>query len=210
MPRKLCEHCQRPLAVCICPYLVKLQAPCRLLILQHPSEQKQALATVPLLQLCIEPLDVLVGEEFADHEQIQTLLKKPESCRVLFPSVESVEWDVSQAAKSSEQIETLIIIDGTWRKAKRIWHMNPWLSQLSSVYLSHVPKSEYLIRSSSVEGGVSTLEAVMHGCHFLSDGGVGVNDFEALLKPFNAMIDMQIKKMGQDVFLAHYAKQQGD
>lgn len=209
MPRKLCEHCQRPLAVCICPYLVKLQAPCRLLILQHPSEQKQALATVPLLQLCIQPLDVLVGEEFEHLEVVQALLDNPQSCRVLFPTANSREWNLTEQASGVDGVETLIIIDGTWRKAKRIWHMNPWLSKLPCVHLSNIPKSQYQIRSSSVDGGVSTLEAVMHGCHYLSATN-SVNDFDGLLKPFNAMVDMQIKKMGQEVFLAHYAKQLED
>jgi len=203
MPRKLCEHCQRPLAVCICPYLVNLQAPCRLLILQHPSEQKQALATVPLLQLCIEPLDVLIGESFGHLEIIQSILKRPDECRVLFPSEHSVQWDLSKQVESDEAVSTLIILDGTWRKAKRIWHMNPWLEQLPSVQLSNAPKSQYQIRASSVEGGVSTLEAVMHGCNYLS----GRAQFNELLKPFNAMIDMQIQKMGKEVFLAHYGKQ---
>ncbi|WP_283787299.1 tRNA-uridine aminocarboxypropyltransferase [Bermanella sp. WJH001] len=207
MPRKLCEHCQRPLAVCICPYLVNLQAPCRLLILQHPSEQKQALATVPLLQLCIKPLDVLVGEEFEHLDVVQGLLRNPKSCRVLFPAANSEEWNLTEQANSVEGIETLIIIDGTWRKAKRIWHMNPWLAKLPCVHLSNIPSSQYQIRSSSIEGGVSTLEAVMHGCHYLSSNKGG---FDELLKPFNAMVDMQIKKMGQEVFLAHYAKQLQD
>lgn len=204
MPRKLCEHCQRPLAVCICPYLVTLQAPCRLLILQHPSEQKQALATVPLLQLSISPLQVLVGEEFEHEAVIQNILQEPDSCRVLFPCDNSTQWDMAEPAGIQDMVKYLIIIDGTWRKAKRIWHMNPWLWQLPCVHLNNVPSSQYLIRSSSVSGGVSTLEAVMHGCHYVS----GKNEFTDLLKPFNAMVDMQIKKMGQDVFLAHYARQQ--
>jgi DTW domain-containing protein YfiP len=209
MPRKLCEHCQRPLAVCICPYLVNLQAPCRLLILQHPSEQKQALATVPLLQLCITPLEVLVGEEFEDLDVIQALLANPESCRVLFPTPNSEEWDLTEHSRGVKNIQTLIIIDGTWRKAKRIWHMNPWLAKLPCVHLANIPKSQYQIRSSSVEGGVSTLEAVMHGCSYLTENKTK-GDFDTLLKPFNAMVDMQIKKMGQEVFLTHYAKQLKD
>ncbi|MAA72809.1 MAG: DTW domain-containing protein [Bermanella sp.] len=204
MPRKLCEHCQRPLAVCICPYLVQLQAPCKLVILQHPSEQKQALATVPLLQLSISPLEVLVGEAFEHTDTVQALLKDPESCRVLFPTADSESWDLSAPNKLSDSISTLIVIDGTWRKAKRIWHMNPWLERLPCVHLSNVPATEYQIRSSTIKGGVSTLEAVMHGCHYIS----GHENYADLLKPFHAMIDMQIKKMGKEIFLAHYAQKE--
>jgi DTW domain-containing protein YfiP len=177
-----------------------------LLILQHPSEQKQALATVSVLKLCIEPLDVLVGETFEHLDIIQSVLKHPEACRVLFPHDGSGEWDMSAMDDSIEPVSTLIVIDGTWRKAKRIWHLNPWLAQLPCVYLSNVPDSQYQIRASSIQGGVSTLEAVMYGCDYLS----GTSGFNDLLKPFNAMIDMQIKKMGPEVFLAHYGKQQDE
>jgi len=34
----------------------------------------------------------------------------------------------------------------------------------------------------------------------------GSSDFDELNKPFNAMINMQIKKMGQEIFQAHYGQ----
>ena len=73
MPRKLCDQCDRPENVCLCAHLVNLQAPCKVLILQHPSEQKQALATVPILQKCLSPLQVWVGKEFSINFVVQTL-----------------------------------------------------------------------------------------------------------------------------------------
>lgn len=204
MPRKLCEHCQRPPAVCLCPSLVNLQAPCRVLILQHPSEQKQALATVPLLQLCLSPLQVLVGENFNDHPEVLGLMADPQSCRVIYPAANSEEWDVTTTlkVKRKNEIKTLVVIDGTWRKAKRIWHLNPWMHKLPSVRLTGLGASQYQIRSSKVEGGVSTIEAVAAACEYLTgDGG-----FKTLLNPFHAMINIQIEKMGEEVFLAHYQK----
>ncbi len=203
MPRKVCEGCQRPQAVCLCPYLVSLQAPCRLVILQHPSEQKQALATVPILQQCIQPLDVWVGEDFQDHPQRLELLEQAECCRVLFPSETSEKWSMQQGRTSMQPVKYLIVIDGTWRKAKRIWHMNPWLHELPCAQLTDLGPSQYQIRSSTIEGGVSTLEAVSFACEYLSGSG----EYRGLMTPFKAMIDMQIKKMGQEVFLAHYNKQ---
>ncbi len=200
MPREICNQCLRPLNVCLCEHLVKLQAPCDVLILQHPSEQKQPLATVPILQLCLWPIKILVGEKFSNHEAVKALLKKPSCCRVIFPGDNSQTWKVGETADNAEEVDTLIILDGTWRKAKKIWHLNPWLKLISCVTLSDVPKSQYQIRSSSIEGGVSTLEAVVFACNYLS----GSDEFDLLNKPFKAMIDMQIKKMGPEIFKAHY------
>ncbi len=202
MPRKLCNRCLRPLNVCLCEHLVNLQAPCRVLILQHPSEQKQPLATVPILQLCLSPIEVLVGEDFSNHKVVKALLKQPENTRVLFPGENASDWQVGQGADSSERVDTLIVLDGTWRKAKKMWFVNEWLQALPAVNLQGAPKSQYQIRSSSIAGGVSTLEAVALSCNYLA----GSSAFDELNKPFNAMIDMQIKKMGQEIFQAHYGQ----
>lgn len=202
MPRERCKQCGRALSVCLCSHLVELQAPCEVVILQHPSEQKQALATVPILSLCLKPLQVISGEAFSDHPLIDTLLENPEQCRVLFPSDNSDVWQASSKDKKQE-IKYLIVIDGTWRKARLIWHLNPWLNKLPCVKLNTDYKSQYQIRSTTVEGGLSTLEAVMLACECLDAKG----NYRALLQPFNAMIDMQIERMGEQTFLSHYGKQ---
>ena len=209
MPRKLCVQCDRPENVCLCAHLVNLQAPCKVLILQHPSEQKQALATVPILQKCLSPLQVWVGENFCEYQGLSVLLKNKERCRVLFPGEHSVELDVGavnsainfqEKAEERASVDTLIVLDGTWRKAKKIWHLNPWLHDFPGITLKNVPSSQYQIRTSNISGGVSTLEAITLYCNYLSNS----SQFSALKKPFKAMIDMQIASMGEEVFKAHY------
>ena len=204
MPRKLCNKCLRPQNVCLCEYLDHLQAPCKVLILQHTSEQKQPLATVPILQLCLSPIQVLVGEDFSNHPVAKDVLKGVNNVRVLFPTEQSAAWHVGQCLDKNEQVDLLIVLDGTWRKAKKMWFINDWLHQLPAVVLVGAPKSQYQIRSSTVLGGVSTLEAIAQSCNFLT----GSTQFDRLYVPFKAMIDMQIQKMGSDVFQAHYQKTQ--
>lgn len=206
MPRKICEQCQRPQQVCICEHLVSLTAPCEIIILQHPTEQKQALATVPILQACINNLTVLVGEEFTNHPRVLQLLDHADQLAVIFPNDDAMIWDINKhselASNKQAAPKALIVLDGTWRKAKLIWHKNPWLQSLPNVSLAGLPESQYMIRSSTVQGGVSTLEAVMHCCNFLTQS----QDYGPLLNPFKAMIEWQIKKMGKETFLAHYQK----
>jgi DTW domain-containing protein YfiP len=210
MPRKICEKCHRPISVCICEHLVSLMAPCDIIILQHPSEQKQALATVPILQACLSNLTVLVGEAFSDHPEVIQLCLRPEDSVVVFPTEAAQQWSLKGAAindgvsthGAQRKPNTLIVLDGTWRKAKLMWHKNPWLHELNTVMLSDIPDSQYVIRSSSIKGGVSTLEAVMYSCNYLSNS----DRYMPLLKPFKAMIDWQIKKMGKKTFFAHYGQ----
>ena len=95
MPRKICKHCQRPISVCICEYMTTLTAPCELVVLQHPSEQKQALATVPILQACFTNLTLIIGEQLANESQVKTILDNPEGTYVIFPAEgsEVLEYD---------------------------------------------------------------------------------------------------------------------
>ena len=187
--------------------MTTLTAPCELVVLQHPSEQKQALATVPILQACFTNLTLIIGEQLANESQVKTILDNPEGTYVIFPAEGSEVWNMAPFDTKDEptqQLEglpkRLIILDGTWRKAKLLWHLNPWLHSFKTISLEGMPNSEYLIRSSTVPGGVSTLEAVMHCCNYLSKG----QEYSPLLRPFKAMIDWQIKKMGKETFLAHY------
>ncbi len=236
MTRKTCSGCDRPIAVCICSALVHVQAPCEVVILQHPSEQKQPLATVPLLEKCLGNLTVMVGEDFTQHPVAHRFTGQDPSVRVIYPSEGGINWDVSRliaARPSAErnqsaevtldgiqtensenftQIKTLIFIDGTWRKAKKIWLLNAWLHSLKTVALDNMPPTRYQIRSSTVEGGASTLEAVVTALNVLafnqsaeSDAAYNHKEFDQLLKPFERMIALQIEKMGEAVFKAHYS-----
>lgn len=206
MPRKLCDQCARPVQVCLCSDFVSIEAPLEVVILQHPSEQKQALATVPLIKQCLSPANILVGEDFSSQPMIDALLSEPDSVRVIYPADNAEPWQINSAISSAPKIKTLIVIDGTWRKAKRIWHMNPWLTNFKAVVLEGMNASAYRIRSSSVEGGVSTIEAVVGALNYLTAS----QDYDALLKPFKAMIGQQIEKMGSDVFAAHYGREDLD
>ena len=202
MARKRCEHCERPLAVCLCQHMVNVNSPFNVLILQHSSEQKQPLATVPIIQKCLDQTAVWVGETFERHEDLAPWLREKESVRVIFPSDSSTPWDLMQSPASTEskEIRGLIFIDGTWRKAKKIWHSNAWLNEFQAVSLINTPPSHYRIRQSQVKASLSTIEAVAYSIKYLTNNTEALN----LLTPFNAMIDKQIELMGEDVFNRNY------
>lgn len=83
---------------------------------------------------------------------------------VLFPDREA-EGDLVTTRKGGvldpTKLEGIVVLDGTWSKAKTLWWRNPWLNKMNrmnlepkqpSIYgrLRHEPKREY----------VSTLESV--------------------------------------------------
>jgi DTW domain-containing protein len=201
MARDVCDSCGRLTSVCICTALVKVSSAIRVVILQHPSELKQPLATVPLLQRCLSPCEVWVGENFTGSalqaELLAELQTNPTSVRLLFPD------DVGSSVPArplAGEVKILLVIDGTWRKARKILHINPWLLSLPRLALQPEQSSRYRIRQSKLSSSLATLEAVSFALHELT----GDAQMLQLLRPFEAMIDLQIKKMGAEVFRAHY------
>lgn len=139
----------------------------RIFILRHPSETGQAKNTVPLLQLSLTNIEVLDGEQEEDFRQIKDwCINNKAHVAVLYPN----ENSHNLAAVSSENIHspaTLLLIDGTWRKAYKIWQLNPWLHQLRSFHLQDM--ATIYQRRSRRGNGLSTLEATAEALKLLED-----------------------------------------
>jgi DTW domain-containing protein len=193
--RQQCIECDRPKIVCLCPWLVKIQNEFSLLILRHKSEASHALNTVKILSRMLQNIRVVDGEEF-DQSLINFKLHQP---YLLFPSDESVALIKNRKAEESSRVKLLVVIDGSWRKARKILFLNPWLEQLPKISFK-AKESHYLLRKKSAEG-VSTLEAVKEVL-----AGFESNDskYEPLLKCMNQMQQFQIDIIGDKKFQKHF------
>lgn len=129
-----------------------LSAPLRLVIWQDPTEAKHRLSTAPLLARAIQGSRLVVGERFAPQE----ILTSPiDQCLLVYPFTHkpAVNDDVRQ------HVQTLLLLDGTWRKVRKLLLNNPWLEQLPHWAMAPLGPSRYAIRQSPRADGVSTLEA---------------------------------------------------
>ncbi|WP_426126443.1 tRNA-uridine aminocarboxypropyltransferase [Pseudomonas sp. DWP1b1] len=191
MSRPQCSRCLRPVAHCLCALIPNLDSRTRVLLLQHPSEVNHALNTARLAALGLNNAQLVVGEVFED---LPTLLNVPGyQARLLFPA------DDTQPLKAyapEDQPLLLVVPDGTWRKARKLLHLNPLLAALPRVALAEGAVSRYRLRKAPGPGALSTVEAIVQALEVLESPA----SFEALLKPFDALIDGQIAAMGLDVF----------
>jgi DTW domain-containing protein YfiP len=183
--RKICSNCQYPTVVCVCSAITQIAVDVEIIILQHPSEKNRAKNTARLVSLVVPNAVVAVGECAADFEPIKQRLIDRESAgakvAVLFPSPDSIILS-KNLETASNIVQTLILIDGTWRKAKKMWQLNPWLWTLGVFRLEAVSKSRYRIRKGSEAGGLSTLEAAALALEIVEGA-----DTEPLYKAFEAM-----------------------
>ncbi|NVZ50991.1 DTW domain-containing protein [Pseudomonas sp. B6002] len=191
MSRPQCSRCLRPVTHCLCPLIPSLDSRTRVLLLQHPSEVNHALNTARLAALGLNNALLVVGEVFED---LPSLLNPPGyQARLLFPADDAQPL---QAYASSDQPLLLVVPDGTWRKARKMLHLNPLLAALPRVTLAEGGVSRYRLRKAPAPGALSTIEAIAQALQVLEVP----RSFEALLKPFEALIEGQIVAMGDEVF----------
>jgi len=193
MSRAQCSRCLRPQTHCLCALIPQLDSRTRVLLLQHPSEIRHALNTARLADLGLLNAELRVGEVFED---LATLLNPPGyQARLLFPG-EGAQL-IDTAEPSDESLPWLLVVpDGTWRKARKLLHLNPLLAQLPRVTLPEGAVSRYRLRKAPGPGALSTLEAIVQALEILE----APTSFAPLLRPFEALIEGQIEAMGADTY----------
>ena len=195
MSRIHCPRCLRPEAHCLCALIPRLDSRTRVLVLQHPSEVNHALNTARLAALGLTNAELIVGEVFAD---LPALLNQPGyQARLLFPGEDA---QALRGYGADDQSLLLVVPDGTWRKARKLLHLNPLLATLPRVTLAQGGVSRYRLRKAPGPGALSTVEAIAQALQILE----APSSFEPLLKPFEALIEGQIAAMGEEVFLRNH------
>lgn len=125
MSRIQCPRCQRPQSHCLCPLIPNLDSRTRVLLLQHPSEVNHALNTARLAALGLRNAELIVGEVFEDLPRL--LNQAGYQAQLLFPANDAQPL---QTYGPSDEPLLLVVPDGTWRKARKLLHLNPLLAAL--------------------------------------------------------------------------------
>ena len=87
-----------------------------------------------------------------------------------------------------------MVLDGTWRKSRRMLHQNPLLQQLPRLPLHALPASRYRIRTAPQPHQRSTLEAT---CAALAQLEGHPRRFEPLLGAFDRFVAQQAAWQGR-------------
>lgn len=185
-PRAVCASCGRPLSVCLCAELVSVPTRTRVLILQHPRESVVPINTARLAELMLPNSERHVGVELDATPRVRELLTDPARPAVLLypgPGAEDI------VARPPAGPVTLVVIDGTWWQAQKLFKKNPALAQLPRYALEPPGPSRYRIRREPAAHCVSTIEAITLALAALE----GNDDARALLKPFDAMVEHQLR-----------------
>jgi len=192
MPRSYCSLCHRPQVSCICQLFALTDNDIHVVILQHPSEVKQSKGTVTLLSQSLKSCQVIIGEDFnIDAEFQELMLQFNNEVALLYPSEKAqVINEDKNAGEDSifKNIRCIILLDGTWKKAFRLYMVNEILHTIPHFLLPDGIISKYQIRATKKEGALSTLEAC---CHALSLIEKSPEKYSTLLASFDEFNEMQ-------------------
>jgi DTW domain-containing protein YfiP len=137
----------------------------RVLILQHPQEQDTILGSAQIVAASLPKAKLVVGLSW--RNLAHALDEESADVRrwaVLFPNRESQGGQIEGRGGAPVQpsaLEGIVVLDGTWSKAKTLWWRNPWLTKLSRLTLRPTKPSIYgSLRAEPRREYVSTLESV--------------------------------------------------
>ncbi len=196
--RPRCERCLRPAQHCLCPLIPNINSETRLLIVQHPSEQNHALNTARLLALGLQHAELLIAESLIEYPHWIAALQDPQwRTELLFPGPEVPLLSIQS---QDSRPRRLVLLDGTWRKARKLMHLNPALQALPRVSLPDSLRSRYRLRKVPQPGALSSIEAGVEALRILEPA----LSVDPLLAPFDALIEAQIKAMGPALYARNY------
>jgi DTW domain-containing protein YfiP len=156
---------------------------------------KHPFNTGRMAHLCLSNSELIVAETLSNI-QLASILNSPSA--LLYPLL---PWlpntpEIEPGKKEStvhNNIQQLIVIDATSNISKKMLHLHPALQNLPRHHLKGNLSSNYQIRKTTVANGLSTLESIVKALNITEPRGGGEGGFEAMLQPFEMMINLQRK-----------------
>lgn len=206
--RLQCAACLRPQRACLCAWVTPVAHEVEVLILQHPLEVDHPKGSARLLHLSLPFSRLLTGEVFADpallaapFEAAGAVAGTPRHNLLLYPDMPQ---DQALGIPAPPAVPTgwlreparlrLIVLDGTWRKSRKMLYLSPLLQALPRLSLQDPAASSYRIRKAHRPDQLSTLEAT---CAALAQLEGSADRFQPLLAAFDSFVTQQMGWSGQ-------------
>ncbi len=184
--RSYCYNCMRSL--CLCEHIQTIDNQLDVVILQHSKEQKNNKNTAILLNLSLKKSQFIRGKNF--DEFLANLLHE-KNYLLVFPKLDQHNSsDIIPTAKDSK-IDGIILIDGTWKKARKIYYESKILQNLPKIYIDN-KSNQYIIRKSPAPNALSTYEAGVFALEIL-----GEQKTQVLMERFKNFMEMSLSSVSE-------------
>ena len=145
------------------------------LVLQHPQEKREVLATAAATCAALRRAALVVGLSWPNLARALGRSADPRQWATLYlgsarPAAFGLEREVivldRRGTPATDQdamlrgLKGVVLLDGSWSEAKTLWWRNPWLLRLRRLVLNPRHRSRFgRVRSEPRREALSTLEA---------------------------------------------------
>lgn len=158
-----CNKCGLPKINCICYKSLEVTTSAKIWILSTEKEFYRPSNTARLLKL-INPnsTEIFLWERTKKPEKlIENITNEKYETYLLFPIEDDNEQYRNVEYKNTGKIPAFILIDGTWKEARKILRKSDYLNKLPRISLKPNFKSQYDLRRGATEGNLCTIEAAI-------------------------------------------------
>lgn len=160
-----CETCRLPRTGCICAHFPQIDIPIRILVVRHRNEAHSQSNTGALVHHILKNSAIVPFGEPDSPLDLATLYPDDVSPAVLLPIAGS--RPLTREAFTPIEKSCLIVLDGTWRKARRMSRRIPGLRSLPFYSLPPAPTQDWHLRRPPSPDALSTIEAVASAVEIL-------------------------------------------
>jgi DTW domain-containing protein YfiP len=208
-----CPKCEKSPELCVCAHIKAHQNNKVILILQHPQEPDHDLGTAKIAHLCLKNSQLKIGLSWRNLNHALGLAKDskpkvPKKWAVMYLgsgvrkipkefaksqllAVNKLGEGLPDSGKIIEQLEGIVLLDGTWSQAKTLWWRNAWLLKLHRVIARPQHPSLYKeLRKEPRRECLSTIESAALALEAMRENAVISRD---LRETFAALLDQKRK-----------------
>ncbi len=192
-----CQGCGLHLDRCICKLITSLDLKTKIALVIHRKELKRTTNTGQLALKSLVNSEIRIrGEQNCKPLDLSDLLTANYQTYLFFPSDDAVEL-TSELVQSSPLPIQLIVPDGNWRQASKVFSRHPELKALKKVKISNVNKSNLHLRTEHTPEGMATLQAIALALGIIE----GPNVQKILLDLYDAKLKQTLIGRGKQKFL---------
>ncbi|WP_261843918.1 tRNA-uridine aminocarboxypropyltransferase [Aliamphritea ceti] len=139
----------------------------KIYLLTHPRELPKPTNTGKLVLEVLGTAARLVEWSRVEPDEELLNLTEQGQLALLYPGEGSVELSEMLAGLETGKpceagIQGLVVLDGTWQEARKIYNKSPYLHNLPRIALKVNSGSRYNLRRNQLEEGLCTAECVAH------------------------------------------------
>ena len=161
-----CPRCYVMQAHCLCAQVPRVDNRTQVVVLRHAFEASKSTNTARTAALALHRIRIIDWEPGAPPD-VDALLASLGRAWLLYPGASSAD------AGAGSKPDAVIVVDGTWRQARKMLKTHPALLRLPKLSLPPVPSPVLRLRNAPTDDARSTLESIADALALLEGPRVG-------------------------------------